>query len=780
MTKPSLLVLIYGEYRTFEECLPTYSFLFNNESYDTDIACSFWDKTITHDHRANKSEELMTETLVPVHESNITTAFRANGFKQPEKIVLHKYFSHLDYGKGPLPWAWKRAFDVAHSLPKKYDYVFLVRPDMMFKIKLTLPESDVFENKTLLTHLFDSTQLNEPYDSKYLTEMQDYYFMGQFNDVETYVTSIFDNWDFILTIPNWHEGIKTLFDRLVLKQVHFPEMCIIPNDGADPDNTDYSYGYFGYRDVFIKRPEYISPKKDKKKVLVLYNGEFRSFKESVKSHDFLLDPKYEMTIAISTWNQSTIENPDVNVALQRDKEEVYITEDDVREALLVNDITLPHHIWLHDKGVMKELQQAWSCKRGSDGEMHQMPPIMVSWKMAIDCVKNLLESKSFDYIFMLRPDLYFDQDAFLLCDRRLKNFDNRKLIGAFTVITRDPEIKKTRRSPREKELLKHAGLPDVYFFGNTKTIIDYMDEIHKFFVDESYWPCPDHWHGWLLHATNSLQYKITTYPNGKSDGFGWPVINRMPASMNETYGDVVQKFFMWRNGKVIPGAREKRITNHLFAFDLDGTLVDTMDIHFDALNSAIQEVCGEEFTIKSEERSVYEGIPTKVKLDILGLNKFLPMDRFPEITAKKQEYTAKLIQEQIQVDENLIQFFEKLRSDGNKIVIVTNCIRSTTLLMLKQVGLLDLIDDYVCNEDGFESKPAPDMYNHIIEKLEFKHNRTVIFEDSPAGYMAAINTDAHVIRVTSPKDINLETMYPLLLQNLPASEVFREHVGMSE
>ena len=67
-------------------------------------------------------------------------------------------------------------------------------------------------------------------------------------------------------------------------------------------------------------------------------------------------------------------------------------------------------------------------------------------------------------------------------------------------------------------------------------------------------------------------------------------------------------------------------------FDLDGVLVDTKKIHFDALNIALKSIKFEPISFK-DHINIYDGLPTLEKLKILkrrhGLNKkFFSKNRF--------------------------------------------------------------------------------------------------------------------------------------------------------
>lgn len=74
--------------------------------------------------------------------------------------------------------------------------------------------------------------------------------------------------------------------------------------------------------------------------------------------------------------------------------------------------------------------------------------------------------------------------------------------------------------------------------------------------------------------------------------------------------------------------------NKLIIFDLDGVLIDSKEIHFNALNLALKEF-GNEFIIsRDEQNSTFEGLTTKSKLNILTKTKNLPESLHYYVEAK--------------------------------------------------------------------------------------------------------------------------------------------------
>ena len=137
----------------------------------------------------------------------------------------------------------------------------------------------------------------------------------------------------------------------------------------------------------------------------------------------------------------------------------------------------------------------------------------------------------------------------------------------------------------------------------------------------------------------------------------------------------------------------------LVIFDLDGVLIDSKDYHFDALNNALSKV-GEEYVITRQEHvSIYDGLPTRPKLELLTKNKGLPVEYYDQIWRDKQEETLKIFDEQVRKDYELMGYFQQLKDQGYSIAVASNSIRNTVKIILLRLGVLEFVDIYISNED---------------------------------------------------------------------------------
>ena len=103
-------------------------------------------------------------------------------------------------------------------------------------------------------------------------------------------------------------------------------------------------------------------------------------------------------------------------------------------------------------------------------------------------------------------------------------------------------------------------------------------------------------------------------------------------------------------------------------FDLDGVLVDTKKIHFDALNVALKSVKFDQVSFK-DHIDIYDGLPTLEKLKILNKKKGLNKKFFLKIQKAKQNQTQKLLNKNLKFNPKIFKLFSKL-SKNYKICMV--------------------------------------------------------------------------------------------------------------
>lgn len=190
----------------------------------------------------------------------------------------------------------------------------------------------------------------------------------------------------------------------------------------------------------------------------------------------------------------------------------------------------------------------------------------------------------------------------------------------------------------------------------------------------------------------------------------------------------------------------------LAIFDLDGVLIDSKEIHYQALNSALQSLDPRFLINEKEHKLKYDGISTREKLELLRLEKGLPREQFETIWNLKQEFTQKFFAN-VNNDNDLIEYFTHLKSKGIKLALASNSIKKTIDTILTKLGVIDFFSLILSNEDVIYSKPHPEIYWKCMTYFGEIPDQTYIFEDSYIGRLAAQRSGANLIPIDDRTDL---------------------------
>lgn len=192
----------------------------------------------------------------------------------------------------------------------------------------------------------------------------------------------------------------------------------------------------------------------------------------------------------------------------------------------------------------------------------------------------------------------------------------------------------------------------------------------------------------------------------------------------------------------------------LIVFDLDGVLVETKKLHFDAFNKALRDVDPKYEISYDEHLAKYDGLSTHKKLDLLGREKGLSGMDFQSIWIRKQVYTSQMLRE-LTPDTRLIEVLRKLK-EKYTIAVASNSIRDSVKITLLKLGLLEYVDFYLSNEDVRHPKPHPEIYLRSMIQSGATPKETLIIEDSVIGRNAANNSGAYLLGVNNSLDVTYE------------------------
>ena len=166
--------------------------------------------------------------------------------------------------------------------------------------------------------------------------------------------------------------------------------------------------------------------------------------------------------------------------------------------------------------------------------------------------------------------------------------------------------------------------------------------------------------------------------------------------------------------------------------DLDGTMIDSCDLHFDALNIALKENQLSEIS-KKDHQTIFNGLSTRLKLQKLLLSE----SQKNLVYKRKQEITKELFNK-ITKNQRLIDILVKLKQLNFKLYCASNCISETLNLVLKNLEIHDLFDFVVSNENLKNAKPSPEIYYKCFIHENLSPKECLVFEDSMIGITAGI------------------------------------------
>ena len=191
----------------------------------------------------------------------------------------------------------------------------------------------------------------------------------------------------------------------------------------------------------------------------------------------------------------------------------------------------------------------------------------------------------------------------------------------------------------------------------------------------------------------------------------------------------------------------------LIIFDLDGVLVDSKKLHFDALDKALSLI-SEEYRISYQDHlTSYDGLSTNKKLKMLCETKDFPRDEIDNTWKAKQKITLKIIDD-FTVDKRIQNIFKQLKLEGFTIACATNSIRETAKLQLIRKGFMEYIDFLYSNQDVNNPKPNAEIYMRCMIKAGVSPDETVIIEDSHIGRKGAIRSGGVLCAVENPDDLS--------------------------
>ncbi|KAA2237783.1 HAD family hydrolase [Salinarimonas soli] len=169
-------------------------------------------------------------------------------------------------------------------------------------------------------------------------------------------------------------------------------------------------------------------------------------------------------------------------------------------------------------------------------------------------------------------------------------------------------------------------------------------------------------------------------------------------------------------------------------FDVDGTLIDTVDLHAEAWVEALRHF-GVEVPFEDMRLQIGKGGDQL----LLGL---LPPDRIERDAERIQHFRTDLFardyMHKAEAFPGVRELFEHIRATGRRAVLASSGKADEVERYKEIAGIADLVDDATSSDDAERSKPYPDIFQAALARLrDVEPGEAVVVGDTPYDAEAA-------------------------------------------
>lgn len=184
-----------------------------------------------------------------------------------------------------------------------------------------------------------------------------------------------------------------------------------------------------------------------------------------------------------------------------------------------------------------------------------------------------------------------------------------------------------------------------------------------------------------------------------------------------------------------------------YIFDLDGTLVDTMPLHYRAWDQAMRRVG---LAVPLDEELFYSlgGVPTRRVAELIAQHYGLTVN--PHEVFDHKESLFREIQHEAALIEPVVQIARRV-SQTHPVAIASGGPREIVHRSLELAGLTSIFGVVITPEDVIHGKPSPEMFLLAAKRMGIAPKRCLVFEDAEPGMRAADAAGMMWVKVPSRK-----------------------------
>jgi beta-phosphoglucomutase family hydrolase len=181
-----------------------------------------------------------------------------------------------------------------------------------------------------------------------------------------------------------------------------------------------------------------------------------------------------------------------------------------------------------------------------------------------------------------------------------------------------------------------------------------------------------------------------------------------------------------------------------YLFDCDGTIADSMPLHYIAWKKALRE-----WNCEFDEELFYAwgGMPIVEIISMLNVKRGLSMP--VETVALRKESLYLELLPQLKAVPEVLEHIEK-QYGRIAFAVVSGSTRESVVASLSTLNLLGKFDTLVCAREYRKSKPDPEAFLLAAERLGVPPETCLVFEDTDLGIQAATAAGMASVKIPQP------------------------------
>lgn len=168
-------------------------------------------------------------------------------------------------------------------------------------------------------------------------------------------------------------------------------------------------------------------------------------------------------------------------------------------------------------------------------------------------------------------------------------------------------------------------------------------------------------------------------------------------------------------------------------FDIDGTLVDSVDLHAQAWQETFSQF-GHEVTFEDVRSQIGKGGDQLLPV-------FLSKEEIEQSGKEIEDFRSALFKykylSQVHGFSATRELLHRIKQNGQEIALASSA-KADELATYKKIARIDdLIDEETSSDDAEKSKPHPDIFDAALERLGLDASDAIVVGDSPYDAQAA-------------------------------------------